>query len=34
MRTLIMGLLVFLTFYRHGTPQNFWYKLGKLTKTT
>lgn len=24
--------LVVLTFYRHGTPQNFWYRLGRWSR--
>ncbi len=27
---LIACLLFFSAFYKHGTPQNFWYKVGRL----
>lgn len=32
MKTLIVLFLVITAFYKHGTPQNFWYQLGKLSK--
>lgn len=32
MRDLIIIALVILTFYKHGTKSNFWYKLGKWSR--
>lgn len=29
MHNLILATLVFSAFYKHGTPQNLWYRVGK-----
>lgn len=26
---ILFGLYVFSAFYKHGTPENFWYRVGK-----